>query len=69
MTEDMRDLLIELKTDMKSVKEDVGEIKTQTQLTNGRVNKHDVQLARIWGAISLGAFLVTVAGAFVGLIH
>ena len=57
---EIRVILAELKTDLKSVKEDVSEIKVQTKLTNGRVGGHDVALARIWGAVGVLSFLLTV---------
>lgn len=62
MTEEVeiRVLLAEMKTTLKDVKEDVSEIKVQTKLTNGRVGGHDVALARIWGAVGILGFLLTV---------
>lgn len=52
----------EMKEDIKDIKDDVKEIKTQTQRTNGRVNKLEFwRSALIWGfgaMIGLIAFLI-----------
>ena len=57
---EIRVLLAQMQTTLKDVKEDVSEIKVQTKLTNGRVGGHDVALARIWGAVGILGFLLTV---------
>ncbi len=52
-TESDHDLLIEIRADVKNVKEDVKEIKEDKKAQNGRVRKLEIHNGFIWGGITV----------------